>query len=564
MIAFALFGAWCLLTLWEYDSGKVVVDPQKLSGVFGSYWLAILAAVLVSWGMVNLTRIVPGSFTRAKILRILRRAAYFAVFLLILVAEEDIRGWLSWVRCQHRLKSRGEQLAFAYFTPKPVPDKKNFALIPLFTNALNFDRYVPGDDFGSISESSSLTKLDSLSAELNNGSTNSVILGNLSRRTFADLGAWARFYRENTNYPQASAESEPAKVILTAVETFAPDIRELAKEASERPFCRFPIVYDHQPSYQILLPHLAHLKRIVILLHVHSVAALEAGRPNDAAKDVELGLRLASAPDDEPFLISQLVVIASLQINLQAIQEGLVRHAWTTDQLMAFETTLASIDFLARHQFAMRAERACWVSLIDFLRKKGPFARRKYLLGDQGTSALEAYNFMPGGWFYQNMRVFSDNIQEFCLPAVDERQHLVVLPRYLSGYRMTTNPPVGPVSLFSRLLFEAENESLFRFATAQTCVDQASLACALERYRLAKGSFPQQVDDLVPGFIAEIPRDVMDGKPLRYRRTKDGKPILYSIGWNGRDDGGEIATRQEFNMPRLDTRQGDWVWEMRD
>jgi hypothetical protein len=84
--------------------------------------------------------------------------------------------------------------------------------------------------------------------------------------------------------------------------------------------------------------------------------------------------------------------------------------------------------------------------------------------------------------------------------------------------------------------------------------DQAALACALERYRLANRQFPDTLDALVPRFISQLPHDVINGEPYKYRRTDDGQFILYSIGWNEKDDGG-VPGKTLF-----DEKEGDWVW----
>lgn len=64
------------------------------------------------------------------------------------------------------------------------------------------------------------------------------------------------------------------------------------------------------------------------------------------------------------------------------------------------------------------------------------------------------------------------------------------------------------------------------------------LGFALEAYRADRGSFPQQLDDLAPRYVARLPTDAYanDGA-LHYRRQGSGY-LLYSVGRNGRDDGG--------------------------
>jgi hypothetical protein len=80
------------------------------------------------------------------------------------------------------------------------------------------------------------------------------------------------------------------------------------------------------------------------------------------------------------------------------------------------------------------------------------------------------------------------------------------------------------------------------------------MACALERYRLANGQFPETLESLTPRFISHPPHDVITGQPYKYRRADDGQFILYSIGWNEKDDGGAPG------KALFDQTQGDWVW----
>jgi hypothetical protein len=92
----------------------------------------------------------------------------------------------------------------------------------------------------------------------------------------------------------------------------------------------------------------------------------------------------------------------------------------------------------------------------------------------------------------------------------------------------------------------------------QTMVNEAQIACALERYRLAHGEYPETLDALVPQYIQIIPHDLIGGQPLHYRRTNDGKFLLYSIGRNETDDGGQPSPNDENG--RMDYTKGDWVW----
>ena len=59
--------------------------------------------------------------------------------------------------------------------------------------------------------------------------------------------------------------------------------------------------------------------------------------------------------------------------------------------------------------------------------------------------------------------------------------------------------------------------------------------------KLAHGQYPEQLSQLIPDYLAAVPADPVDGKPLRYRRSEGGTFLLYSVGVNGVDDGGDPA-----------------------
>jgi hypothetical protein len=63
------------------------------------------------------------------------------------------------------------------------------------------------------------------------------------------------------------------------------------------------------------------------------------------------------------------------------------------------------------------------------------------------------------------------------------------------------------------------------------------VAFRLNRYARDHGGFPKRLEDLVPGNMSRVPQDFFSGKPLIYRRTKDGY-LLYSVGVNGIDEDG--------------------------
>ncbi|MGB9877802.1 MAG: hypothetical protein ACPLPS_08555, partial [bacterium] len=63
---------------------------------------------------------------------------------------------------------------------------------------------------------------------------------------------------------------------------------------------------------------------------------------------------------------------------------------------------------------------------------------------------------------------------------------------------------------------------------------------ALRAYKKDKGHLPDNLSELVPEYLPEIPIDPFDGKPLRYSKEKR---IIYCVGKDLIDSGGSIGER---------------------
>ena len=80
-------------------------------------------------------------------------------------------------------------------------------------------------------------------------------------------------------------------------------------------------------------------------------------------------------------------------------------------------------------------------------------------------------------------------------------------------------------------------------------------AIALKRFCLVRGALPSSLENLVPYFQASVPWDPMSGKPLGYHVNAGGTYTLYSVGEDGKDDGGD---------PTVATANRLGLWEGRD
>jgi hypothetical protein len=87
-------------------------------------------------------------------------------------------------------------------------------------------------------------------------------------------------------------------------------------------------------------------------------------------------------------------------------------------------------------------------------------------------------------------------------------------------------------------MFQASNFPRSQEATELVPSQILLLRFALRAYRLENGAFPAKLDDLAPKYLQQIPKDIFaDRAPFRYR-VKNGDYELWSIGPDGKDDGG--------------------------
>ena len=529
-------------------------------------WAATLVMAVVVTFLASLLptvqRLWHWLFSWRVIRKVLIVTAWLVTVVALFYAEEDWRGWRGWSQYRQQLEASGAQLDLKAFIPEPVPDDQNFAAIPVveswFAERTNFNRRW-NDHFNQAD-----TKISTAGLKDEKG-----------RRHFMDLVAWKMAFeaiqsgRTNSDREFESDEFDLASraavapAVLAGLRTSETGLAEL-RAASDRPYSRYPVVYDMENPWGILLPHLGNIKRVVQRLQLRTCAELAAGRSDQALADVKLALYLADSVKSEPFLISYLVRLACVQIAVQPVWEGLAEHAWSAPQLQELQTRFQQYNFVADMKYPLDSERAAGILTADLL------ARGKYHLNDltedpnqPGSTPANLFGrIAPRGWYYMEQLNYC-RLFQLQLKGAFEGDNKRVFPEQIASNTKALEQafagrnPFATIctrhQLLAVMMLPALNKIPMKAATAQAATAEAALACSLERYRLANGQFPETLKALMPRFISRLPNDVISGEPYRYRRTKDGQFILYSVGWNNKDDGG---------MPGktlFDEKEGDWV-----
>ena len=446
--------------------------------------------------------------------------------MVLFYAEENWRGKHAWERYRREREAKGDRFEWSAIVPPSVPDDQNFAATPLFAELFP--------------KPPELARLDAVKLP---ACTNAA--GSWREGRVENLAAWRSCYRfSNGSLLDVLSKSN---LLLQEIEN-----------ASHRPHARFPLRYED--NFNTRLPHLSRLRDLVRVYRLRALAELSAGRSDDALADIRISLRLADTIKDEPVLISTLVRVAIFDLTIQPVWEGLITHRWNEAQLTVLQTEFRKVNQFDSLAHALRGERVDHYQTIEWMRrrpeelfgflelwdKEAPEKRLARLLG----------RAVPSGWFSQNELRVDSFYSQTLLPAIDF-QHARVDSKGLDAANCTLETMrLGPYTICKPLM-SAITIAIRKVVCSETAAQQAAVACALERYRLAHGQLPEKLEALVPEFIAQLPHDVINGQPLRYRRVAADQFILYSIGWNNLDDGGQVALTK---TGALDLKNGDWVW----
>ncbi len=492
---------------------------------------------------------------------------------------ENWTGRQAWEVARREFEARGESLDFRKFHPAPVSDSENVGSHPLF--AFPFSEAGRGrkqfDNF-TTEERVLSDHLHQLSIPLNRVGANewtkacaSLPSGTNSLR-FHDLAKWRHFFHDNTNYlnrppqrngwqqqtwrlaqyPLAQSSTNPAvdvKLALTKLDaSFA-----VVEEALRRPQCRFAVAWDQDDAASILLPHLAFVRNVTRAYSLRASAQLALRETENAFRDLQISLRVANLISNETFLICLAVRRMAADSALGCAAEGMARHQWSQEQLAWFSDFARGCNYPEDHVAALRTEAAMWARYWSWARQHREQAEDMF-----GQKYLR---WMPDGWFYRHQLAVVREALDVRLSEVDIARRRYVRPPIQSGEDAKLTREKVIRSLFTPREDFAEQRSWWLgWVHRQVAIDQFVIAVALERHWLRHRAYPERLDALVPEFLDRLPHDLFDGQPMRYRREGEQGFVLWSIGFDGKDDNSGPLLTKPSGTTHVGEETGDLVW----
>ncbi len=307
---------------------------------------------------------------------------------------------------------------------------------------------------------------------------------------------------------------------------------------------------DLSKGYSTELPHLAPLRAMARLLQMEAAFRAQSGDIDGAMENFRAILGLSDPLIEEPIVISQLVRIAMVTVMYNGLGSSLSPGQLDPRDARAFVQELAGMHDREAVANALITEAAFGMAAMEDMRNRGS-ALMPELAGDSNLSNMLGF-------------VYETPIGDVLLSA--DRQSYA---EYVERLTRAANAPYYEVQgELSAIEAEVDDESIFSLCTqmlvpaltrvqlaqarGEAMIDLTRIGLTLEACHAETGAYPANLNAVGTDLGGAVPVDPFTGQGYVYLPQGDAF-ILYSLGENGRDDGG-----------RHDFREGDIVWRGRE
>ncbi|MFM9961641.1 MAG: hypothetical protein ACKV2Q_10485 [Planctomycetaceae bacterium] len=333
--------------------------------------------------------------------------------------------------------------------------------------------------------------------------------------------------------------------------------------ATERPRYFSPLVNaDANPDgglMEVLLPGVQQSRELARALAARAMWELAEGSQVDAWRDLMTMHRLGRLVGQGPTLIEYLVGVAIEAMAINAELRFLSETKPSAKMLAMYHKQLDRLPARASVADKLDAgERAMGLDVVHRLARSQ--MNLGELIGDgtndslimklaEGTIALtvdwdEVLKPM-NRWYDRIVEVAQKpeyaarsaairQLDQDLKVLVEKRRGPAAMLALLGGRpaitQMTTDVLIS-------LLLPSVNQVLGAEGRAIQKMHSLEIAFALAAWRSEHDTYPDSLEKLKPKYIAEVPNDLFNDKPLRYERTEDGYRF-YSIGQNEKDEEG--------------------------
>lgn len=325
---------------------------------------------------------------------------------------------------------------------------------------------------------------------------------------------------------RSATEADKQKV-RAALARWEPQMR-LAETAAGRTGCDFARRWELGPELEYT--EFPSMRRLARFFAVRALLDSDAGRPDAAFRSIAVGAKIGRHAATDPTAIGLLMQIAIGAIMNREFQRVVVANKNRPDILRLASQATRAFGPPPDLRHALRGEVVMGRVAVDMIPRGGPSAKRVSSgrrLGEKwAADAFDARLLSDWRQAFAALKADQTNLPAAyrALKTLDEQQ-----AAHDQEPTYEVNGIVIPV--FSRLVLKVMHGEEFA-RLRQTLL-------ALVAFRQKTGGYPSALAALP----SPVPPDIFTGRPPRYRKTSDGF-LLYSVGEDGRDDGGKTHSEE--------------------
>jgi hypothetical protein len=319
-------------------------------------------------------------------------------------------------------------------------------------------------------------------------------------------------------------------------------------------------------------PYAEDVRRVSRLLYLDASRLSEAGKIDEALTSARGLIGVAQSVGDEPSEYSQLFRLHQRRAGLAAILRALGQGEASDAALAAVQDDLARE---AAHDLllcAMRAQRAAYFDTLGKM-AEGSYVRFAQAPGPGGSSADGSQARADPIAQFLYVRAYLRYNQAFALSllnqAVEGAKRRPFEPGWSEHWTAYEEglEDAGPIQrrlgAIAYTILPINSSMVWMSYESQALMGALRVLLAAERCRLARGHWPESLDDLVPTYLPRVPRGPYSDAPLRFVRKPDGV-VAYAVGLRGRDNGGRLRLNFERTRdPEYDVGAQLWNPDLR-
>jgi len=298
---------------------------------------------------------------------------------------------------------------------------------------------------------------------------------------------------------------------------------------------RFPMRWDQGMTNRGFIDFV-RVRLLTQLIATHVVEAMEAGDAERTAQMIEHGFHFTGTVNYDGFLVWHMIRHACDGLMCNVTERALNRTQFTDAQLRRMSDALRDEGtndlrncFRSEHGFAIWAFQAAQAGMPSEQLFGWP-SRPKPWWEHMWEKVHPGQRYYSDADFLTYLRAIPQRLEFVSAPPLQAMAHA---EKRTQEYNASVSTKVAEGAFPS-----AMKKAMANHAEAQARVVLLRTSLAIERYRLAHdGQLPDSISALVPQYLAEVPRDPFDNRPLRLKKLPPGYSV-YTVAADGVDDGG--------------------------